>query len=132
MVAFPARYFSPDLQCRARIVYCRNPPRSIWPRLRELLWECKFLLFSVLPVSVPSTFTPMTWSSAGKSGFAKLFSECMVCVGSLWLTRSLTGYCRNKEGILLGSRAFSFYPALPRVFRTLMCYARRLIFFNSG
>lgn len=121
---------SPRITVPRQVVYCHNPSPFYRPRLRELLWEPKFLLFTLFyrylyRINIHANDMVVVQQDWIRKAFQRMYGVRRVVVAHPVTDRILEQGDRDSSeqpGVFL-------YPALPRVFKNfeVLCEAAHLL-----
>lgn len=121
---------SPRVSVLRQVVYCHNPAPFYKPRLADLWWEPRFLLFTLFyrylyRFNIHANDLVVVQQDWIRQEFKRMFNVKNVLVAHPVLvhqTAQKSGDSVKKPGVFL-------YPALPRVFKNfeVLCEAARLV-----
>lgn len=126
---FSLHDISPRVHARKRVVYCHNASPFYRPSLREILWEPKFFLFTLLykyvyRMNIHSNQLVIVQQDWIRKAFQRMYGIINIVVAHPIVNDSIDILPTNT-----GKNNVFFYPALPRVFKNfeIICDAAKIL-----
>lgn len=128
-VWFSLHDISPRVNARRRVVYCHNPSPFYQPPIREVLWDPKFFLFTLLyryiyRINIHSNNFVIVQQDWIRNAFQHMYGISNIVVAHP-IIRDLPIF----TPVITAKNNVFFYPALPRVFKNfeVICDAAEIL-----
>lgn len=125
---------SPRVKTARQVVYCHNPAPFYFPRLFDVLWEPRFVLFALFyrylyRFNIHANHLVVVQQDWIRQEFKRMFKVRNVLVAH----PVLANQTKKSDDFLTKSGVF-LYPALPRVFKNfeVLCEAARILHKRVG